>query len=277
MFYYQNWDKFCAIIKASDFVTCRADESINLSKDVKFIVFKHDVETKVCRALRLAEIEHNHGINGTYYVQAYLLDDPQNVAMLKRLQEMGHEISYHYDVLDANNGNYEKADKDFSDRLGRFNSEGFVFRTICQHGNPVKERIGYNSNRDFFRNTEIKSKYPNLVDMVVNYSEHVKSPYKYVSDAGYMWKHITEPETNDLNPDAETIPIGDFEKLEKFILNANCSIVLSTHPHRWENSAMKINLKIIVFKFVRTTVRSIEKAPIMRKILNKFYFLAKKI
>lgn len=277
MFYYQNWDIFCAAVKGSDFVTCRADESINQPKDIRYIVFKHDVETNVGKALRLAEMEHKYGINGTYYVQGYLLNDPQNIAMLKRIQEMGHEISYHYDVLDANGGDYEKADKDFSKWLKKFDSEGFVFKTICQHGNPVKERSGYNSNRDFFRNAEIKSKYPDLVDMVVNYSEHIKRPYKYISDAGYIWKHITEPEINDLNPHAETRIIGNFEKLFKFILSSNCGIVLSTHPHRWENSAVKINAKIIVFKVVRVAVRSIEKVPLAKKMLNRFYFLAKKI
>lgn len=60
-----------------------------------------------------------------------------------------------------------------------FADNGFRYGTICQHGNPVKKRVGYTSNRDFFRNEEIRSHYPNLVDMVANYSLYAVSKYRY--------------------------------------------------------------------------------------------------
>ena len=277
MFYYKNWFSFCKILSMDSRVKCIVSESLKLPLGVHFIVLKHDVETNVPRALKLAEIEHQYGINSTYYVQAYLLKDKNNITILKKMQDMGHEISYHYDVLDANSGDYVKAEKDFAYWIDRFEKEGFHISTICQHGNPIKKRIGYNSNRDFFRNSKIKSKYPDLVDIVVDYSRYAIDKYVYISDAGYMWKHITEPETNDFNKDALTIPIGNFRKLIRYVGERKCSIVLSTHPHRWERSKFKIQSKILIFKILRSGARMFEKIPFAYSILSRFYFIAKKI
>lgn len=276
MFYYKNWDRFCSWIEKSGIISCTAEESLTESAK-KFVVLKHDVECNVEKAHRLAVIENKHGIRGSYYVQAYLLNTRGNVEILKRMQDLGHEISYHYDVLDANNGDYAKAEKDFDKWMAKFHEIGFSFKTICQHGNPVKKRIGYTSNRDFFRNSEIKGRHEKLVDMVVDYSNYQKQPYSYISDAGYSWKHITDPENNDKNPLAKDIKIGNFEKLEKFISASRGITIVSTHPHRWMNSPVKIYLKINIFRIVRFSAKKIQKVPFINSLMNRFYFLAKKI
>lgn len=277
MFYYQNWELFCSWVNSVGIKNSTAQKSLTSSSDDRFIVFKHDVETNVPRAFKLAEIENKYGICGSYYVQAYLLENPQNVELLQKMQAMGHEISYHYDVLDANNGDFIRAEKDFDKWLQKFKDLGFKFSTICQHGNPVKNRVGYNSNRDFFRNHEIRNRHSDLVDMVVNYSTYAKRPYAYISDAGYMWKHISDPENNDINLTVKDEPIGNFIKLKEFILSSNSNIILSTHPHRWVSSRSKIESKILVFKIVRKSIRFIQKFPGANWLLNSFYFLAKKI
>lgn len=41
-------------------VKCTVSESLKLPLGVHFIVLKHDVETNVPRALKLAEIEHQY-------------------------------------------------------------------------------------------------------------------------------------------------------------------------------------------------------------------------
>lgn len=278
MFYYKNWEDFCSWVNNSGIKTCTAEESLSLvGTERKYIILKHDVETNVSHALKLAQIEHDHGIHGSYYIQAYLLESKENIKMLSMIRDMGHEVSYHYDVLDANNGDYIKAEKEFDKWLNLFDSLGFKFKTICQHGNPVKKRIGYSSNRDFFRNEGIKSRHDNLVDIVVNYSEHILDPYIYISDAGYMWKHITEPETNDLNPKSEIIKIGNFHKLRAYISKSDCSVILSTHPHRWMRSRIKIKFKIYIFRVVRSSAKILQRLPLVKTLLNKFYFLAKNI
>lgn len=277
MFYYKNWERFCKRLSESNLSLCTAEQSLVLPRGKRFVVLKHDVETSVPRAHRLASIEHRYGICGSYYVQAYLMSDSENIRLLKEMQSWGHEISYHYDVLDAHAGNFAAAEEDFQKYMKVFADNGFSFATICQHGNPVKKRVGYTSNRDFFRNKDIRDRYPRLVDMVVNYSHHAVSDYKYISDAGYRWNIITEPETNDLHPEVKNVRVGSFTDLLKLIVDLDCSFIVSTHPHRWMDKAWKINLKIALFRVVRETVIVVRRIPGVELLLNKFYFLAKKI
>lgn len=277
MFHYKNWEKFCKTIAESGVPIYTAEESLKLPRDVRFIVLKHDVETFVPNAHKLASIEHEYGIRGSYYVQAYLMHSLENILLLKEMQAWGHEISYHYDVLDAHAGDYEAAEKDFIKYSKVFAEYGFEYGTICQHGNPVKKRVGYTSNRDFFRNKEIRSHYPELVDMVVDYSQHIGRKYRYISDASYRWNIITEPETNDLHPEVKNVKVGGFKDLLALVMDGEYSYVVSTHPHRWVSSAWQINMKIAIFRVVREFVMVVRKIPGIGWLLNKFYFLAKKI
>lgn len=277
MFYYKKWDDFCKKLVNSGITLCTAEESLKLENGTRFVVLKHDVETFVSNAYKLATIEHKHGIRGSYYVQAYLMNDENNIRLLKEMQTWGHEISYHYDVLDAHAGDYKAAEKDFIEKSKIFEKAGFKYGTICQHGNPVKNRVGYTSNRDFFRHKEIRRRYPQWVDMVVDYSKFSVSKYKYISDTSYRWNIITEPETNDLHPEVKNTRIGSFDKLFSLIEESNESFIVSTHPHRWMDKAWKIQTKIVVFRVVRNTVMIARHIPGIERLFNKFYFLAKKI
>ena len=277
MFYYKHWEEFCSWLAGSGLRICTAEQSLKLAEGVRFVVLKHDVEAAVPKAYRLAEIEHQNGLCGSYYVQAYLLEREDNVRLLQQMQQWGHEISYHYDVLDAHAGNYEAAEADFKRYLRRFEECGFHFATICQHGNPIKTRVGYTSNRDFFRNSTIRQRYPQFVDMVVNYSHYTKQAYQYISDVGYRWNVITDPETNDLHPEVKNLIIGGFESLKHCIQKTNRSFIVSTHPHRWKQSALSIYLMILFFRIVRQCAIIAKHIPGMSYLMNQFYFLAKRI
>lgn len=278
MFYFKNWERFCKNLSNNkNIILCTSEQSLDLNNKNRFVVLKHDVETNVPNAYKLAEIEHKFGIKGSYYVQAYLLDDIENVKLLQKMQKWGHEISYHYDVLDAHSGDYKAAEEAFIKKSKIFENYGFHYRTICQHGNPVKKRVGYHSNRDFFRNPEIRKRYPQWVDMVVNYSQYAVNEYLYISDASYRWNIITEPETNDINPDAKNIRIKNFNELFKQISNSNKSFIISTHPHRWMKQSWKINIKICVFYIIKNIVNFLQYIPGIKWFMNKFYYLAKNI
>ena len=276
MFYYSNWDRFCSRISEIKVKAIRANELLNNNCSNQFIIFKHDVEANPIKALKLAKIEHKHGICGSYYVQGFLLEKPRNVEILKKIKDLGHEVSYHYDVLDANLGNFEKANRDFNTNVARFESFGFKIDTVCQHGNPVMNRVGYTSNRDFFRNRTISEQYSHIADIVVNFKEKTKAIYTYVSDAGYSWKLISDPENNDKGNTIPDIPIEGFNGILQMIKDGD-SIILSTHPHRWKNSRVAIYWKIFFFRSVRSIVMLVRKLPFAEKILSRFYYLAKNI
>ena len=193
-FTFKEWQNLCSSIDAS---TCHNISKIpEISPTKKWIAIKHDVETNVKKAMKIAEIEAKNDIKATYYIQSYLLKD--NYKDLKIISDMGHEVSYHYDVLDSNLGDFKKAIYEFSATLKDFDNYGFKVQSVCPHGNPMMNRSGWNSNKDFFRNKQVESKFSDIFDIVVHGKQKIKSDYNYVSDAGYGFKLITDIANNDV-------------------------------------------------------------------------------
>ena len=275
IFIYNRWDCFCKKLADKGVKSIPTKEIV--SSNNNYVVLKHDVETNVQRALRLATIEHKYGHRGSYYVQAYLLHNKENTRMLRKMQQMGHEISYHYDVMDSCKGDLDKAIKEFSDNKLLFENNGFKIDTVCQHGNPVVERVGYTSNRDFFRNEKVRKIYPGITDVMVNLKSDVPTDYIYYSDAGRMFKMIYDPLNNDIvNSDDKNIAYQDLDKLYD-ALDFSKGVIISTHPHRWCGSAAGYLVKTYIFKIVRALAKMIMKIPLAKKIMSRYYYLAKKI
>ena len=274
-FIFKNWDSFCAKLAKSGILSVPANQ---ISADTSnFLVLKHDVETDVKKALEIAKIEHKYNHRSSFYVQAYLLDSTANIAMLKEMQSMGHEISYHYDVMDSNKGDIEKANSEFSKNKKLFEDNGFFLSTVCQHGNPVAERIGYTSNRDFFRNKDIQQLYPNISDVMVNFKDKIPTNYIYFSDAGRKFNMIFDPINNDITDISDKdVPYENLDELLK-IIDIDGRYIISTHPHRWTSSAFIYSIKATSFKIIRFVAKFLLKIPLFKKIMSKFYFLAKKI
>ena len=273
IFVYKYWDQFCRDLKENGIVSIPAREVKETMTE--FLVLKHDIENTVPKAYKLAEIEKKYGHRGTFYAHAYLLDDPQNVELLRKMQAMGHEISYHYDVMDSNHGNLDGAINEFEVNRKRFESLGFPIITVCQHGNPVVERIGYTSNRDFFRSSRAQALYPNIADIMVDYKEKYRTDYTYFSDAGRKFKMIFDPINNDIvNSDDKNIPYEDLNDLMEALPS---KAIISTHPHRWTDSAASYIVKEKAFKIIKGTAKLAMKVPGVKKIMSRYYYLAKKI
>lgn len=273
IFVYSKWDSFCKLLSDKGICSIPAREVTNQMNS--FLVLKHDIENSVPKAYKLAEIEHKYGHRGSYYAHAYLLDNPQNVELLLKMQKMGHEISYHYDVMDSSHGDIEKALEEFKTNKTRFESMGFKLDTVCQHGNPVVERIGYTSNRDFFRNEKTKRLYPDIADIMVDFPDKYGVDYTYYSDAGRKFKLIFDPINNDIvNSDDKNIP---YESLDLLLSALSNKAIISTHPHRWTASASSYIVKEKLFILIKGTAKLMMKVPIFKKIMSRYYYLAKKI
>ena len=275
IFVYRRWEKFCEQLNKRGLKSIPAKDVSQNSR--RYVVLKHDVETDVGKALKMAKIEWKYGHKGTYYIQAYLLEDDRNVTMLKEMQNLGHEISYHYDVMDSCKGDVEKAAAEFEKNLELFEANGFHIKTLCQHGNPIVERVGYASNRDFFRNEKIQRLYPDLADIMVDYKRKYETEYLYFSDAGRRFQLIYDPINNDIiNSDDKNILYKDTNELLG-ALQADGGNIVSTHPHRWTESAVEYVLKAFLFKMIKCIARILAKIPFMNKFMSKYYYLAKKI
>lgn len=277
-FVYRTWETFCQALSQQAIYSIPAKELVNSKTSELFLVLKHDVETNVASAYRIAEIEHRYGHCGSYYVQAYLLEDAANTDLLKKMQAMGHEISYHYDVMDSCSGDIPNALSEFEKNKKLFESEGFPLDTVCQHGNPVVERKGYTSNRDFFRNPVVQAEYPHLTDIMVDFPEKSHTEYLYFSDAGRRFQRIFDPFYNDIIPsDEKNIPFDTLNDLLSYVQIQEANCIISMHPHRWVSSVWKYRMKTTLFKCIRAAAKTMMKVPILKKIMSRYYYLAKKI
>lgn len=275
LFTWKAWENFCSKLERSGIFSIPA---CAVSSDMaKYVVLKHDVETDVPLAYQLASIEYAHGHHGSYYVQAYLLHSSANVDLLQKMQQMGHEISYHHDVMDSSKGDLSAAIKEFDQNLQLFERNGFRIATVCQHGNPVVVREGYTSNRDFFRSQIVQERYPTMSDIMVNFHLKVPTSFQYFSDAGRQFKWIYDPFENDItNSDDKNIPYDDLDQLYD-ALSHDSGNMISIHPHRWMRSAGLVVVKNTAFRCIKAVAKFFIKIPFLKAIMSKYYYLAKKI
>jgi hypothetical protein len=270
-FVLSEWARLCASLPSES--CCTVAEILDKEAADRWICIKHDVETDVTRAVDIAEIEAEYGIRATYFVQSYLLK--KNAALLRKISELGHEVTYHYDVLDSNLGDMQLAIEEFSRTLEDFALEGFEVRTVCPHGNPLMKRSGWSSNKDFFRSTDVQKLFPNIFDIVVQGRARVNRRFSYISDAGYSFKKITDILDNDIR-ESEDIALVSYGELIKVIKNEQ-AIVISTHPHRWRRHKILAWFLKQRFFGVRRVASFLAKSIVLKGLLSKFYFLAKKM
>jgi hypothetical protein len=271
-FVHRDWKIFC-LNTLSNFNCIRIDEIPKQLPNEPWVAIKHDVETNVKKAFEIAQIESACNIRATYFVQSYLLED--NYELLRKVADLGHEVSYHYDVLDANKGNMPRAIAEFTDTVARFEGLGFTINSVCPHGNPLIMRDGWTSNKDFFRNNEVVGLFPNIFDMVVQSSDVIKSKFLYISDAGYSWKVIGNIDSNDIS-NAGDIEITTYRDFVAMLESCN-NVIVSSHPHRWCKNNASATLQLSKFKVVRFLAKQLAKNSLLKKFMSKFYFLAKKI
>lgn len=254
VFSYKNFRELCKILSAHE----------------GKIILKHDVEVSSQSVLRIASIEREFGLKSIFFYQFDVFKN--NIDEAKKLISMGHEIGYHYDVLDNNSGDFTKATEEFYKNLEFFNKCGFSISWVCPHGNPTKTRLGWNSNKDFFRSADVRQRFSMLKDIVVDF-DMLYPNFKYISDAGYKFKEIGEISHNDVL-NVNDIPIAD---LACYLQSDPAkSIVISTHPHRWLNFKIHFFFKYYLFNFLRWLYRATGRVPFFSTIYNRFFRLARR-
>lgn len=240
-----------------------------------FIIIKHDVEDKLEKALEISKIEHSFGIKATYYVHSFFLCDPQNVDMLKEIANLGHEIGYHYDVLDNNDGDKNNAIQEFREALSDFAKNGLTIKTVCPHGNPLKKRVGYSSNKDFFLDAEIRKLFDSIVDVYITFPDMLDKDYWYITDAGYAYSY-RDAKSTKTDATEKFYPLDSKDDIIKMIQDGQ-SMIMSTHSHRYFRFGCIALIRISLFKIAKLVAKMLYKVRWGKYLIDKFYFIAKKI
>ena len=278
IFTYSVWERFCKALAEKSLYSVTAKSLLanaikGIPQESRWVNLKHDVEANPEKALRLAQIEAKCGHKATYYVQSYLMTE-ENQQLFLAIQDLGHEVTYHHDVVDGSKGHLNDAIVIFKENLEKFKKLGFVVETVCQHGNPMTDF----DNRDFFRNADIQAKFPQMADIMVNFKELLRQDYVYISDVGMSFKIVNNPYNNsEFKKDPYTV-LGDLDYvIDEINEHQGINYIISSHPHRYYQSAIVAWLKKMMFSIVRGVANVLFKIPGLKKLLFRFNFVSKKL
>jgi len=147
----------------------------------RHVVWRHDVDLSMHRALRLAEIERAANVSATYFVnphcQFYNLFEPEITVRLRRIAKLGHRIGLHFDA-EAYPGTDWRRDV-LADRLG---SERRLIEDLL--GSPI-EAFSYH-NPEIGGLIEIDD--DEIAGLVNAYGRTFRTEYGYTSDSNGYWR-----------------------------------------------------------------------------------------
>jgi len=218
-----KYRELCQAIISSEYEPITVYEYLTQDHTNKCIILRHDVDRKPDRAQKMAQIEHECGIMSTYYFRT--VKEVLQPKIIKQIENLGHEIGYHYEVLDKANGNVKKAIEIFEKELRELREVADV-TTICMHGNPLTSWV----NRDIWKEYSFKD-YGIIGEayLSIDYSK-----VSYFSDTGRAWnssKHSVK-DIVQANPYGGKIE-STYELIDLIKNGSQRNICILTHPNRW--------------------------------------------
>jgi hypothetical protein len=115
------------------------------------LALRHDVDSRLDSALELARLEHERGLRATYFVlhTAPYWDDDDLVPRVRRLQELGHEVGLHNDLVTVERVHGGDPRAALEEALARLREAGIDVVGTAAHGSPWCHRLGFHNNYVF--------------------------------------------------------------------------------------------------------------------------------
>ncbi|WP_340817839.1 hypothetical protein [Methanolobus sp. WCC4] len=213
-------------IKATDYEICNFQSYLRISPE-KCLILRHDVDREIKRALEMASLEYEKNISSTYFFR-YNKDVFVPTA-IQEIEDMGHEIGYHYEVMDKAKGDVRTAAEIFKKELDYFREIADV-NTVCMHGNPLASW----SNRDMWKSYDL-SQFDLLGEpyLSIDYDKVV-----YLTDTGRKWNNsnvrVKDIVSSELANKDYIRNIRSTNDIIELIKSSKVpQICILVHPNRW--------------------------------------------
>ncbi|MDY6791274.1 MAG: hypothetical protein SWH54_08405 [Thermodesulfobacteriota bacterium] len=229
---------------------------VKKDNEESFIILRHDVDRCPENALKMAELESALGMYATYYFRFKKKAFVPHI--IKQIKDLGHEIGYHYEVMDKARGNIFQAEQIFNSELTSLRKLAEV-NTVCMHGNPLTKW----DNRSFWKHFSY-SKFSLLGEAYLSITD---PDLYYSTDTGRGWnrlkynmKDIFSCHSISYLPTLTTTwQLIDVIRSKKYK-----KIYLQIHPNRWS------------WKWLQWHIQMVEDiAANLTKVLINFYRRAK--
>jgi hypothetical protein len=190
-----------------------------------FFILRHDVDRRPENAVRMAQLENARGLRSTYYFR--IRPGVFKEALILDISRLGHEIGYHYEVMDKAKGEISKAAEIFERELKQLRNIADV-ETACMHGNPLTPW----DNRAFWQHYSL-SQFDLLGEAYISLKGE---DIFYATDTGRGWNR-SGFNIKDRGPDESMLQLPHFEKTDDLIRVIRemryDKIYLQSHPNRW--------------------------------------------
>lgn len=179
------------------------------------VIFRHDVDYSLQKALELATLEYDKGVKSTYFVlistDFYNLFSKNSYEMLKKLIDLNHEVGLHFDEK-----RYQI--NDFSELEFYVNKERRVLEELID---KKVETVSMHRPSKWILENDIK-----FESILNTYSTTFFKEFKYISDSRMHWREDVLSIIND----------GIFDKLH-----------ILTHPFWYANKEETMREKLFHF------------------------------
>lgn len=234
------YEKLCTRLISSEYLPITLKSFFTNSQDKKIIIIRHDVDYNIDDALSIAEIENRLGIYSTFYIR--LKKKNHNLKKIEKIKKFGHEIGYHYDVIDKAYGDIKKAESIFKNEL-KILREICSIETISPHGSGLTKWIN-----DYVLRY-IKLERLGIIGDAMNSINF--NNILYISDTGMSWDISKQHNMKDHPPNYQIpnnrLMIKCTNDIIKLINNDKIEnkIYLSIHPENWARNNMVLWRKYV--------------------------------
>jgi hypothetical protein len=209
-FIYGEYERFLDRLGSRAVVPLR-----ELARGAGNLALRHDVDSRLDSALRLAELERARGLRATYFVlhTAPYWDGADFAAGVRRLQELGHEVGFHNDLLTVERVHGGDARTALAQALARLRGAGIDVTGSAAHGSPWCHRLGYHNNYVFagwdepqagFPSRDVREKLDPAAFGLEYEAYHVPHDV-YFSDSAFVEGRRAHPADLELEPGRRTI------------------------------------------------------------------------
>lgn len=99
-FTYHAYSDLLELLKINGYTFC---DYHNYKEALRCVILRHDIDTSLEQAVRLAELEAERGVTSTYFVllrtDFYNPASQRSQKQLRRILDLGHEIGLHFDEV----------------------------------------------------------------------------------------------------------------------------------------------------------------------------------
>jgi hypothetical protein len=209
-FTYADYERFLDRLRGREVVPLR-----ELALGAGDLALRHDVDSRLESALELAELEAARGLRATYFVlhTAPYWHDADLVPRVRRLEELGHEVGFHNDLVTVGRVYGGDARAALEEALARLRAGGIEVTGAAAHGSPWCHRLGYHNNYVFSGWDEPQPGFPNRdvrekldpAEFGLEYEAYHVPHDVYFSDSSFVDGRRAHPADLTLEPGKRTI------------------------------------------------------------------------